>query len=378
MSTNNSAVANRMSNFKSLIESYKGEIEKALPRVGLTAERMIRMVLTAARITPRLQECTQSSIVKSMIQASQLGLEPDGVLGKAYLIPYKTECTLQLGYQGLLELARRSGDIKRVRVETVRQGDKLRVKKGLVEELVHTPQDDDLAPAIGYYAIVEMVSGGIQWDYWSVARVEKHRQRYVKATGKDSPWEGNFDAMAMKTVLKHVLKLCPRTTEMDHAIRVETEQDDVETALPVAVTDLTPMTGPWALGSDAQTPTEALESPIDPVFELKRQAALQTIANLGKVTKVSLPGLPDVECKEMPPGDFMKLKTPAPPHDSSGRKELERDFWAKWNSYSYADKDMAMERLGVKVVTSDVSSFSDDLLMALLNEGYRASEHYHE
>lgn len=346
----------RRSNFKAMLQSYRGEIEKALPRVGLTAERMLRMVATAATTNPKLLECSQASIIRSVLQAAQLGLEPDGVLGKAYLVPYKDQCQFQLGYQGMLELARRSKDIKRVRVETVREGDQFHFRKGIVEELVHVPQDNDLAPAKGYYAIVEMISGGIQWDYWSIARVEAHRQRYSKVKSKEGPWATSYDAMGMKTVLRHVLRLCPRTTELEAAERIETEDgSSSETALPISVSDLsTNETNASLKSSDSQAPGDSAkdDSPLptsspeeEELFRTKKAAALGALAKVGQPKATSS-------------------------YKSDERVAIERDFWEKWNAYPTKQRTMAMDKVGVKDVTADLSGLSDDQLMALLNEGY--------
>lgn len=361
----------RASNFKALLSSYKGEIEKALPRVGLTAERLVRMAVTAGTMDPKLQDCTRVSLIRSILQSAQLGLEPDGVLGKAYLIPYGQECRFQVGYQGLLELARRSKDIKRVRIGVVREGDFFKCEKGLVEVLQHREQDDDLAPAIGYYAIVELISGGIQWDHWSKRKAERHRQLYSKVKSKDGPWEKAFDAMALKSVLIQVLKLCPRTTELEEAARLEAEESGLsssEVALPnlplpslpspsetsPTSTSATSVSTPSSDGSLPQDmegidshPTSTSD---EALLSAKKAAALAKIGQIGQ-----------------PRATFAASKT-------SDRDALEREFWAKWNGYPVSAKEEAMERLGVaKVSHTDMSMLSDDMLTALLNEGYVAT-----
>ena len=102
--------------FPSMLEAYRGEIARALPK-HLNADTMTRIALTCFRMNPRLGECQPASVFASVIQASQLGLRP-GLMGECYLIPYKTregmQCQLQIGYQGLLELVRRSGLVESV------------------------------------------------------------------------------------------------------------------------------------------------------------------------------------------------------------------------------------------------------------------------
>jgi phage RecT family recombinase len=85
----------------------KSAIEMALPN-HLKPDRMLRIALTCFSTNPDLRKCTAQSILASIVVASQLGLEP-GVTGQAYLIPYKTTCTLIPGWQGLVGLLNNSG-----------------------------------------------------------------------------------------------------------------------------------------------------------------------------------------------------------------------------------------------------------------------------
>lgn len=52
------------------------------------------------------------SFLAALMNAAQLGLEPNTPLGQAYLIPYKNksvlECQFQIGYKGLIDLAYRN------------------------------------------------------------------------------------------------------------------------------------------------------------------------------------------------------------------------------------------------------------------------------
>ena len=97
----------------------------------LTRELLIRtihmgwlyIVMTELRKTPKLLECDAASLMGSIGQVAQLGLEVGGLLGHAYLIPYGRECQLVIGYKGLMELARRSGQIKSIEARAVFEGD---------------------------------------------------------------------------------------------------------------------------------------------------------------------------------------------------------------------------------------------------------------
>ena len=90
--------------------STLAQLRTALPS-HFSAERMARLALTAFRTNRGLQNCTPSSIMAAVMSAAQLGLEPH-VQGQCYLVPHGNECTLIVGYQGLLDLIRRSGQVK--------------------------------------------------------------------------------------------------------------------------------------------------------------------------------------------------------------------------------------------------------------------------
>ena len=91
-----------------LIKAMEPQIKRALPST-ITVERFTRIALSALNTTPKLKECTPMSFLSALMNAAQLGLEPNSPLGQAYLIPFKNkgvyEVQFQLGYKGLLDLA---------------------------------------------------------------------------------------------------------------------------------------------------------------------------------------------------------------------------------------------------------------------------------
>ena len=220
------AVANAApQNIKQLIMQMKPQIEKALPTV-LTGERFTRMVLTAMSTNPQLAECTPNSFLGAMMQAAQLGVEPNTPLGQAYLIPYRNhgqmECQFQLGYKGLIDLAYRSGEITSISAHEVHENDEFEYELGLDEKLRHKPALTDRGDVILYYAVFRTKSGGSGFAVMSVEDVRKHMQQYSKAAkGGFSPWSTNFDAMAKKTVIKQVLKYAPIKTEFVRAVAAD-------------------------------------------------------------------------------------------------------------------------------------------------------------
>ena len=120
--------AEKINTIKGLLDKYAGEFKKALPK-HVTVERFMRVAFMAVRNNPALLECTPESLVSACMTAAQLGLEPDGILGHAYLVPFKnnrfnrTDAQFQVGYKGLIALARRSGEVRSIAAHVVHEKD---------------------------------------------------------------------------------------------------------------------------------------------------------------------------------------------------------------------------------------------------------------
>lgn len=203
---------------QSYIKSMEGEIAKALPSV-ITPERFTRITLSAISVNPKLAECTPASFLGAMMTSAQLGLEPNTPLGQAYLLPYKNgksgnlECQFQVGYKGLLDMAYRSGEIRMVQAHKVYEGDEFEYNFGLHPDLIHKPcKNHEGQNVIAYYAVYETVSGGFGFEVMTIDDIKQHARKYSKAYDY-GPWKTNFDEMALKTVLKKLLKYAPMKSD---------------------------------------------------------------------------------------------------------------------------------------------------------------------
>lgn len=215
----------KIHSIKDLIRSMEPQIKAALPSI-LTPERFTRMVLTALSSNPKLQECSPQSFLGAMMQAAQLGVEPNTPLGQAYLIPYRNhgilECQFQLGYKGLIDLAYRSGSIRDISAHVVYSGDGFDFEYGFEPKLIHKPAMTDRGTPIAYYAVYHTKDGGGNFVVMSQEDIEKHRNKFSKAAGQGfSPWTTNFEEMAKKTVLKKLLKYAPLKTEFVRAVATD-------------------------------------------------------------------------------------------------------------------------------------------------------------
>ena len=238
------------------VQHMSGQIKRALP-ANLTPDRFQRIVLTAISSNPKLQECTPQSFLGAMMTAAQLGVEPNTPLGQGYLIPrkakkgdqYINECTFQLGYKGLIDLAYRSGDIINIGAYTVYQNDEFHVQFGLDPDITHVPAMTGRGDPIAFYAYYKTKDGGFGFDVMSVDDVRAHAKQFSEAVkrGWSSPWDTNFEEMAKKTVLKKVLKYAPLSTEVASKIGMdETVHDTISdnmTDEPVVYTNIDAETG---------------------------------------------------------------------------------------------------------------------------------------
>ncbi len=211
----------KISTVRQLLQRNAGPIKSALP-VHMSADRFLRIALTCLQKTPKLMDCTPESFLGAVMTAAQLGLEPDGITGMAYLIPYAGKVNFQPGFQGLMELARRSGEISQIIPRVVREGDEFRYNYGVDKDVLHHIEGIGETPgAITHvYCIVRMKDGTSSFEVWPVARIEAHRKRYSEASKskKDSPWETHFEAMSMKTLIIRALKYAPKSVELQKAI----------------------------------------------------------------------------------------------------------------------------------------------------------------
>lgn len=216
------------------VQRMSSQIKLALP-ANLTPDRFQRIVLTAISSNPKLQECTPQSFLGAMMTAAQLGVEPNTPLGQGYLIPRKnkqgiSECTFQLGYKGLIDLAYRSGEIVNIGAYTVYRNDEFHVQFGLNPDITHVPAMTGRGDPIAFYAYYRTKDGGFGFDVMSVEDVRTHAKQFSESVkhGWSSPWDSNFEEMAKKTVLKKVLKYAPLSTEVASKIGMdETVHDTI-------------------------------------------------------------------------------------------------------------------------------------------------------
>ena len=198
--------------------STLAQLRTALPS-HFSAERMARLALTAFRTNRGLQNCTPSSIMAAVMSAAQLGLEPH-VQGQCYLVPHGNECTLIVGYQGLLDLIRRSGQVKSLAARIVYASDDFSVSFHTTPPFAHNPnlRRPDNDPVVGVYCHAILTSDEHVFEWMTTTDVNAIRNR--SKSGKSGPWATDWSEMARKTVLKRAAKYLPKSVQLADALDV--------------------------------------------------------------------------------------------------------------------------------------------------------------
>jgi len=239
---------NKLAFFRAALAKSQDSFRMALPSTVakyLTPERLTKITLSAISRSPLLLECTPESVLRSVMDSASLGLEPTGgVLGHAYLVPYKNnktgkrEAQLIVGYRGLINLAQRSEKLIDIEAHVVHEKDAFLLEYGREPRLEHKPAlNGDAGKPIGAYCVATLVGGRKHCEWMSIAEILKIRDR---SRARDSgPWQTDFEEMAKKTVVRRCSKYLPMSTELASALEIEdaaengTEAHVVEMAFPV-------------------------------------------------------------------------------------------------------------------------------------------------
>ncbi len=229
------------------LREQRAEITKALPRM-IDPDQFSRIALTTVKQDAYLMEADPISFITAVFEAAQAGLMIDGVLGHAYLVPFwsskKNTRMVQLipGYKGLIDMARRSGEISKVEARVVRAGDRFAYAYGIHQRLEHTPSDDDSDQWTHVYAIAWFKDPNVppQFEVMTHRQVMAIRARSASvAKGHSSPWDSDEIPMAQKTAIRRLMRLLPlsiadqRIVSKDEAFDAGVRTAEFEVRQPV-------------------------------------------------------------------------------------------------------------------------------------------------
>lgn len=262
----NTTVAQRPA-FSALIStpSYQKLINNTIKDPN-RARRFVSAIISAVAVNPALQECTPQTILSGALLGESLNLSPSPQLGQYYLVPFKDKknncanAQFVLGYKGLIQLALRSGQYKRLNVVSVKEGE-LCGWNPITEEFSIIPIEDEgereKAPTVGYLASFEYLNGFTKTIYWSKEKMIAHADRYSAAFSREATngrypkvsfadyeahnypakdewlyssfWYKDFDGMAHKTMLRQLIsKWGVMSIDLQTAFEADTKAESEE------------------------------------------------------------------------------------------------------------------------------------------------------
>lgn len=208
--------------------NFQKEAEKVL---GQGAPQFLSSVLTLANSDPKIRELDPIKLYNTCLMAAALKLPFNSNLGQAYIIPYKGEPQLQIGWKGFVQLAQRSGQFKTIGVNAVHENEIAGVD-GMTGEIMFDFKlpGEKSGKVVGYMAYFRLLNGFEKSLYMTMAELEGHAQKYSQTyKRKFGVWVDNFDAMAQKTVIKLLLnRFAPLSINSELARAIEIDQADDE------------------------------------------------------------------------------------------------------------------------------------------------------
>jgi recombination protein RecT len=310
------AMATQTATIPDLIKKSVGELGKALPS-HMSAERLVRIALTTLRMNPELYKCTPESFLAALFQSAQLGLEPN-IEGQAYILPFNNrrkignewktfkEAQFQIGYKGYAELFYRHEKAMGLDMQKVGTNDTFEYMLGTEAYIKHKPASER-GEITGFYAVATLANGAKLFKYMSKSECMEHAQQYSKTWDKKvgqflsfSPWATNPDAMCMKTVLMQLMKLLPKSIEIQRALAMD-ETIKTKVAMDMFnVPDKTEWNNKEVIDVKPEAnhfiSTEQIRE-LETIIEPFRPAAMERLASLYKVddvAKIQVPWYDDI------------------------------------------------------------------------------------
>lgn len=272
-------------------------LEKSWPRIAavmpqeMSEKRLYQMYVSTINREPQLASCSVESVLSCFMRCTSLGLEPSNVdgLGRAYILPYgnknyrtvQKEATLIIGYKGMIDLARRSGQIRDISARAVHEGDEFTYSYGLNEDLRHVPCAKP-GKLTHVYMIANFKDGGHYFQVMNADEIEAAAKRSPSYGKAVSPWKSDYEAMAKKTVIRRAFPYLPVSVEARDAAASDDQTpdySDVFRPLPTVTVDDSPVDVSVDESEQPQQETqpEAEPSPVD----VKRAEMIRRFQALG-------------------------------------------------------------------------------------------------
>lgn len=279
-------------------QNMKSLLERSWPRIAavignnLSPQRLYQMYVSTINREPQLANCSVESVLSCFMKCAALGLEPSNVdgLGRAYILPYgnknyrtgQKEATLIIGYKGMIDLARRSGQIRDISARAVHEGDEFAYSYGLNEDLRHVPCAKP-GKLTHVYMIANFKDGGHYFQVMNADEIEAAAKRSPSYGKAVSPWKSDYEAMAKKTVIRRAFPYLPVSVEARDAAASDDQTpdySDVFRPLPTVTADDSPVDASVDEPEEPEQSQPEAQPEVSPV-EAKRAEAIARFQRLG-------------------------------------------------------------------------------------------------
>lgn len=206
--------------------------------LGKNAPAFATSIVQIQSQSDALKKCDPKSILNASMVATTLNLPINNQIGHTWIVPYGVQAQFQIGYTGWIQLAQRTGQYLKLSVTEVYEN-QFKSWNAMTEDLEADFTLQGTGKIVGYVSYFKLVSGFEKTSYWPMEKVISHGKRHSK-TFNGGPWKTDFDKMAMKTVIKDMLKKWgPISVEMQIAIRTDQAVINDENAEDVTYVDST-------------------------------------------------------------------------------------------------------------------------------------------
>lgn len=214
---------------RDMVQAQAPQIELQLGGV-MNSGAFVRAALSEIAKSPQLQQASPASVLGSIMLAAQLKLEVGSALGHFYLTPRKERgeqiCLPIIGYQGLIELAYRSGQISKIETFVIRDGDTFDYwadSTGGLQYSWRPASMDDTRPWTGVIASASRTGGG--QPIWAYLTRDKVLSRRPNGHEK-GPWATHEEEMARKTAVRELAPYLPKSTEFAQAVQTQRQVEE--------------------------------------------------------------------------------------------------------------------------------------------------------
>lgn len=247
-------VLKEMLNAPSVAEQFQNALDR-------NSGQFIASVIDLYNNDNQLQACEPKKVVMEALKAAVLKLPINRALGFAYIVVYNNNVkqpngswekvptpTFVPGYKGYIQLAMRTGQYRTINADVVYDGELKSTNKLTGEISFDGERKSDTI--VGYFCYFELLNGFSKTLYMTTKDMAAYAKQYapsIKNPGKDKKtlsvedlmalankelvsgkvgWEGNFNDMALKTVIRRLLsKYGYLSIEMQNVMANDVEPD---------------------------------------------------------------------------------------------------------------------------------------------------------